>query len=45
MSDCGGNFNGTAGSEDVKLVRSVRKRYAKKVDIEEVLVREGCTLK
>ena len=42
MSECGCNINGTAGSEDVKLVKSVRKRYAEKIDIREFLVREAC---
>ena len=45
MSGTGGNINGTAGSDDVKLVRSVRKRYAKKFDIGGILVREGYTPK
>lgn len=36
MSDTGGNINGTAGSEDVKLIRSVRQRHAEKVDIDEI---------
>ena len=35
MSECGGDINGTAGSEDVKLVRSVRKRKGENVDIDE----------
>ena len=35
VSECGGDINGTAGSEDVKLVRSVRKRKAEEVDIDE----------
>ena len=45
MSECGCNINGTAGSEDVKPVKSARKRYAEKVGIGEFLVREGCTPK
>ena len=36
MSATGVNINGTAGSEDVKLVRSVRQRYAEKVDMDEI---------